>query len=158
MDAGPILAALSTAGLRVTGPRRAVASLVAERDGHFTAADLVAAAAARGEQVGRATVFRTLDALVAVGAVERVDLPSGDHAYVACRPHDHHHHVICASCGRVQEVDDGRVTEVLTDIERRTGYRIIAHRIELYGACPTCRRVAGTVRSRSSGEIAPGDR
>lgn len=137
MDAGPILDAISTAGLRVTGPRRAVASLVAARDGHFTAADLVAAARRFG--VGRATVFRTLDALVAVGAVERVDLPSGEHAYVVCRPEDHHHHLICASCGRTLEVDDGRMADALAEVERITGFRIDAHRIELYGTCPRCR-------------------
>ncbi len=142
MDAGPILDAISTAGLRVTGPRRAVASLVAARDGHFTAADLVAAARRFG--VGRATVFRTLDALVAVGAVERVDLPSGEHAYVVCRPEDHHHHLICASCGRTLEVDDGRMADALAEVERITGFRIDAHRIELYGTCPRCRSSSRT--------------
>lgn len=143
MDAGAILDAISTAGLRLTQPRRSVARLVAAQDGHFTAADLVADAAVRGIPVGRATIFRTLEALAAIGAVERVDLPSGEHAYVVCRPDDHHHHVICASCGRTREVDDGRMADVLAEVERLTGYRIDSHRIELYGICPVCRRRSG---------------
>lgn len=140
VDAGPILEAIAAAGLRMTGPRQTVAALVAAQDGHFTAADLVADAQARRLPVGRATIFRTLDALVAVGAVERVDLPSGEHAYVVCRPDDHHHHVICASCGRTREIVDGRIAEVLADVERLTGYRIDGHRVELYGTCPVCLR------------------
>lgn len=140
MDAGAILNAISTAGLRMTEPRRAVAALVAAQDGHFTAADLVADAAARRVSVGRATIFRTLEALVAIGAVERIDLPSGEHAYVVCRPDDHHHHVVCGSCGRTREVEDGPLAEILAEVERRTGYRIDSHRIELYGTCPVCRR------------------
>ncbi|HWP62413.1 MAG TPA: Fur family transcriptional regulator [Candidatus Binatia bacterium] len=142
METGPIVDAIAAAGLRVTGARRTVAALVAAQDGHFTAADLVADAAARRLRVGRATIFRTLDALVAIGAVERVDLPSGEHAYVVCRPDDHHHHVICASCGRTREIVDGRLAEILADVERLTGYRIDGHRIELYGTCPICRRRA----------------
>lgn len=157
METGPIVDAIAGAGLRVTGPRRTVAALVAAQDGHFTAADLVADAAARRLRVGRATIFRTLDALVAIGAVERVDLPSGEHAYVVCRPDDHHHHVICASCGRTREIVDGRLAEVLADVERLTGYRIDGHRIELYGSCPVCRRRArrGARPAEASGE--PGE-
>jgi len=150
VDPSPILETIAASGLRVTGPRRTVAVLVASQDGHFTAADLVAEAAARRLRVGRATIFRTLDALAAVGAVERIDLPSGEHAYVLCRPDDHHHHVVCASCGRTREVDDGRMADVLAEIERLTGYRIDSHRIELYGTCPVCRRRA-TRRTRRVG-------
>jgi len=140
VDPGSIVDAIATAGLRVTEPRRRVAALVAGRAGHFTAADLVADATARQLRVGRATIFRTLDALAGVGAVERVDLPSGEHAYVVCRPEDHHHHVICASCGRTQEVDDGRMADALAEVERITGFQIDSHRIELYGTCPACRQ------------------
>ena len=54
---------------------------------------------ARRLGIGRATIFRTLDVLVDLQAVERLDLPTGDHAYVACEP-AHHHHVVCSNCGR----------------------------------------------------------
>src|SRR4051795_3586812 len=102
----PLAAALDASGRRLTGPRRAILDLIAARDGHFTAADLVAdvregrlgigragvvrapdpAAAARERRlgIGRATVFRALDVLTDLGVVERLDLPTGEHAYVAC--------------------------------------------------------------------------
>ena len=81
-DQTAIVTAFDRAGLRVTEPRRSLAALIAEQDGHFTAADLVQAAQAQRLGIGRATVFRTLEVLEDLGAVERLDLPSGEHAYV----------------------------------------------------------------------------
>ena len=129
--------ALDDAGYRMTAPRRSVAEIVAGRAGHFTAAEIAAEARARGIHVGRATVFRTLDALERVEAVERIDIPGGGHAYVACEP-AHHHHVVCSRCGRSVEVEDGRLAALVRSIGRRTGYRIDEHRLELYGLCTAC--------------------
>jgi Fe2+ or Zn2+ uptake regulation protein len=131
-------AAMDDAGYRLTAARRSIAELVAGRRGHFTAADLVAEARDRRLDVGRATVFRTLDVLTELHAIERLDLPNGEHAYVACEP-AHHHHVVCSSCGRSRDVDDAGWRAVVRDIEQRTGYRIDDHRLELFGRCPSCR-------------------
>ena len=129
--------ALDDAGYRLTAPRRSVAEIVAGRAGHFTAAEIAAEARARGIHVGRATGFRTLDALERVEAVERIDIPGGGHAYVACEP-AHHHHVVCSRCGRSVEVEDGRLAALVRSIGRRTGYRIDEHRLELFGLCTAC--------------------
>jgi Fur family ferric uptake transcriptional regulator len=133
-----IIAALEDAGYRLTGPRRALADLIADRGGStFTAADLVADARARRLGIGRATVFRAIELLVSVGAVERVDLQSGEHAYVACVP-THHHHVICSRCANTTEIGDLGLGAVAREVARRTGYRIAEHRLELFGLCPAC--------------------
>jgi Fur family transcriptional regulator, ferric uptake regulator len=127
---------------RATAPRRALARLVSERRGHFTAADLLADAETRQIKIGRATVFRTLDLLAEQGALERLDLPNGEHAYVACAPQDHHHHVVCRNCGASAEVDDNGLQAVVREIGAQSGYRIEDHRLELYGLCPKCQREA----------------
>lgn len=137
MDATPIVTALDRAGYRLTEPRRRLAALIAGHDGHFTTSDLVSEARAEHVRVGRATVFRTLEVLEELGAVERLDLPSGDHAYVVCR-RAHHHHIVCSRCGRSQEIDDAGLRVVVGEIARRTGYRVDEHRLELFGLCPTC--------------------
>jgi Fe2+ or Zn2+ uptake regulation protein len=129
--------ALGDAGYRSTDARRAIAELIAGRTAHFTAADLVADARRRRLGIGRATIFRTLDLLAELHAVERIDLPSGEHAYVACEP-AHHHHVVCSTCGRSRDIDDVGWRAVVRDVERRTGYRIDDHRLELFGRCPAC--------------------
>lgn len=136
-SASPVDAALGRAGYRTTAARRAVVDLITGRDGHFTAADLVDDARERGLRIGRATIFRTLDVLAELRAVERIDLPSGEHAYVACDP-VHHHHVVCSVCGRSRDIDDAGLRSVVREIARRTGYRIDDHRLELFGRCPDC--------------------
>jgi Fur family ferric uptake transcriptional regulator len=137
MDTPSIVTALDRAGYRLTEPRRSLAALIASRDGHFTAGELLSESRARRLGVGRATVFRTLEVLEALGAVERLDLPSGDHAYVVCQ-RSHHHHVVCSQCGRTNEIDDGDLRAVVNEIARRTGYRVDDHRLELFGLCPAC--------------------
>lgn len=138
----PLVAALEDAGYRLTGPRRALADLIVARGGAtFTAADLVADVRARRLGIGRATVFRALDVLAAVGAVERIDLQNGEHAYVACVP-THHHHVICSRCARATEIGDLGLGAVAREVARRTGYRVDEHRLELFGLCPACQTAA----------------
>jgi Fur family transcriptional regulator, ferric uptake regulator len=136
-DPTPVTTALDRAGYRLTAPRRSLAALIAEQDGHFTAADLVAEARSRRLGIGRATVFRTLEVLEELGAVERLDLPSGDHAYVGCEP-VHHHHVVCSRCGHALEIDDAGLRSVVREVGRQTGFRIDDHRLELFGVCPAC--------------------
>ncbi len=135
----PLETALEAAGYRLTEPRRAVARLIAAREGHFSAADLIDDARVRGLGIGRATIFRSLELMTELGVLERLDLPSGEHAYVACEP-AHHHHVVCEVCGRVTEIDDRGLAAAVQDIERRTGWQVESHRLELYGRCPRCRR------------------
>jgi len=137
-DATPIETALDRAGYRLTEPRRALATLIADQDGHFTAAELVAIARTRRLGVGRATVFRTLETLEEIGAIERLDLPTGEHAYVGCEP-AHHHHIVCSRCGRSVEIDDAGLRPVVREVARQTGFRVDEHRLELFGLCPTCR-------------------
>jgi Fur family ferric uptake transcriptional regulator len=130
-----LVRALDDAGYRLTAPRRALAGLIGEQDSHFTAADLLDASRARRLGIGRATVFRALDLFADLGLMERLDLPSGDHAYVPCEP-VHHHHVVCSTCGTSAEVHDSGVQSVVAEVERQTGFRIDSHRLELYGRCP----------------------
>jgi Fur family ferric uptake transcriptional regulator len=137
VDAPAILSAFENAGYRLTSPRRALAQLIETRRGHFTADDLLEESRRRRLGVTRATVFRSLDALAGLGLVERLDLPSGEHAFVACEP-EHHHHVVCSSCGRSTPVADAGLERFAEAIGRSTGYRVETHRVELFGLCPEC--------------------
>lgn len=135
--AASLLAALDRSGHRATEPRRAVAALIAAQPRHFTAAELAAQARAQRLPIGRATIFRTLDLFAELGLVERLELPTGGHAYVACEP-THHHHVICSRCSRTADVPDLGLAEIAREVGRRTGYRIETHRLDLFGLCPSC--------------------
>jgi Fur family ferric uptake transcriptional regulator len=137
-----IVEAFDEAGYRLTEPRRALARLIEARQGYFTADDLVTESHRRRLGVGRATVFRSLDILADLGLVERLDLPTGEHAFVACQP-AHHHHVVCSRCGRSTDVGDSGMGQLLAEISRKSGYRLETHRLELFGVCPSCQAAEG---------------
>jgi Fur family ferric uptake transcriptional regulator len=136
-----LIAILENSGYRMTGARRAVAGLIAGRDGAFESGDLIADAERRQLGVARATIFRTLELLVALGAVERLDLPSGAHSYVRCGSTRHHHHLVCTRCRRSVDLEDIGMSAIVEKAERRTGYRVDRHRVELWGLCPACQKV-----------------
>jgi Fur family ferric uptake transcriptional regulator len=141
-----IVQALKRAGYQATPNRRLVAELVAATGGHFTAADLLERGRRERVNIGRATVFRALELLASLRVVERLDLPSGSHAYVVCDPDAHHHHLVCSNCGKSEDVADGELARLVDDIGRRSGYSIESHRLELFGTCPSCAAAAtGTV-------------
>ena len=131
-DTRAVLGAFRDAGYRITGPRRVLARLIGEEQGHFTADDLVARSRAGRLGLGRATIFRSLDVLAGLGVVERLDLPSGEHAFVGCEP-SHHHHLVCSVCGSSTDVADSGLADLVAEVGRRSGYRIETHRLELFG-------------------------
>ncbi|HJP87858.1 MAG TPA: Fur family transcriptional regulator [Candidatus Limnocylindrales bacterium] len=138
MDADSITGALEHAGYRLTSPRRALAALIADRRGCFTAEELLDESKRRRLGVTRATIFRSLDMLSDLALVERLDLPSGEHAFVACEPR-HHHHVTCSTCGASTPVADAGIERLAQQIGRDTGYEVETHRLELFGRCARCR-------------------
>jgi Fur family ferric uptake transcriptional regulator len=141
-EGSDLIRALEEAGYRLTDSRRAVARLIASRNGAFETADLVADSERQGARAARATIFRTLELLVAVGAVGRLELPTGRPAYVRCETTRHHHHLVCTGCGRSVDLEQLGIAAIVTEVERATGFRIDSHRVELFGLCPACRKTA----------------
>jgi Fe2+ or Zn2+ uptake regulation protein len=130
-----LLQRLEDQGHRLTPPRLAVVAAVLDRHGHFSVDDILG----QVPGVGRATVFRTMKLLAETGAVCRVLLNDGSLHYRLSRRRGHHHHVVCTSCGGVQDLSDCVVSDVVGELSRSTGYEIDGHWLELYGRCPTCR-------------------
>lgn len=132
-----ILDELRGQGLRATAPRRAVVAAALARSRPFTAQELVEGLAG----IGRATVFRTLDVLVRVGALSRMHgVEAGERCvrYTRCEP-EHHHHLRCRSCGRVEEIELRALERQLAGIARRRGFLAVEHEVEIAGLCPRCR-------------------
>src|SRR5215210_881507 len=93
-----------------------------------------------GEPVGLASVYRILDTLAQRGLVQRLDLGDGVARFEAVRTaQDHHHHLVCDGCGKVEAFADDRLETVIRDVEERSGYAVAAHDVVLRGACTTCR-------------------
>lgn len=128
---------LAAAGERVTRQRLLVADALAAVGRQVSAQDLYGRLRRRDPRIGRATVFRTLEALVAAGVARRLEQDGHVYGYVACRP-EHHHHLACDRCGRVEEIGEGYVTPVAERVAADLGFKIDDARLDFYGLCAAC--------------------
>lgn len=129
---------LSAAGERVTRQRVLVANALAADGRQLTADQLYRSLRRQEPGIGRATVFRTLETLVDAGVARRLELEGHVYAYVACLP-EHHHHLACTRCGRVEEIDEAYVRPIAERLEREMGFTVDDARLDFYGRCATCR-------------------
>lgn len=130
-------ARLRDAGERVTRQRLVVAEALGSLGRQVSAQELFERLRERVPGIGRATVFRTLEALVASGVARRLERGGHVYGYVACRP-EHHHHLACDRCGRVEEIDEAFVAPVAERVSSELGFRIDDGRVDFYGLCATC--------------------
>jgi Fur family ferric uptake transcriptional regulator len=128
---------LRAAGERVTPQRLLVAQALAAADRQLTADQLWHRLRRRSPNIGRATVFRTVEALVAAGVARRFEQKNHVYGYAACDP-GHHHHLACSQCGRVEEIDEGYVRPVADRVASETGFVIDDARMDFYGRCARC--------------------
>src|SRR5918994_4558648 len=133
---------LAAAGERVSRQRLLVADALASAGRQVTAQDLYDRLRRVDPRIGRATVFRTLEALVAAGVARRLEQDGHVYGYVACRP-EHHHHLACDRCGRVEEIGEGYITPVAERLAAERGFQIDDARLDFYGLCADCRAAAG---------------
>ena len=126
---------LEARGYRVTPPRRAVIAAALQQSGHFTVDDLLR----RCRGAGRATVFRTMRLLTEAGVACRVLLDDGSLHYRLSERAQHHHHLVCTGCGKVQDLDECSVSDLVRELSRTSGYEIEGHWLEFYGQCAVCR-------------------
>jgi Fur family transcriptional regulator, ferric uptake regulator len=118
--------------VRSTRQRTLLTELVSAQQHAFTAEELWTAARESGTPVGLATVYRTLTLLEAGGRVRRLDRGR----FIACVP-GHHHHLVCVSCGAVEETELCAAPPV-TEVRKRHGFVVHHHEADLYGVCGKC--------------------
>ena len=143
---------LRLTGHQVTAARAAVLAAVAAQVRPFTAGDLCAAVAAAAPSVGRATVFRTLELLVAEGLLDRLYSLGPHVSYVARHPARRRAgepdpdparahralYLICAVCNGAQEIADAAVDSALQEAAARYAWPAEGALVEIMGRCPAC--------------------
>lgn len=136
--------------LPVTQQREAVAAAIFFSGEHLSVGDIDRQLAEAGEQVGKATVYRTLELLLRAGVVQEHDFGEGFKRYEPLVAQSHHEHLICTGCGRVVEFSSDRLERMNQLIADEHGFRHHHHRLEIYGVCRTCqRRDAATLETRT---------
>jgi Fur family ferric uptake transcriptional regulator len=125
------------AGARPTRQRLAVAEVLATFADFRSAQEIHDLLEQRGDSVGLATVYRTLQKLVDAGDVDLLRTEDGEAIYRRCSD-AHHHHLVCRSCGATIEVEGPAVERWTRSIAAEHGYSDVSHTLEIFGTCPDC--------------------
>ena len=126
-----------SASPRHTRQRAEIRQAVEEQETFATAQEIHDRMRHDGATVGLATVYRTLQALVAGGELDAIRTPDGQVAYRTCSP-GHHHHLICRSCGRAVEVSIPTLESQIRALAAEQGFAQVEHELECYGICADC--------------------
>lgn len=124
---------------RATKQRAAVAAVLDRLDDFRSAQEIHTELRRAGEDVGLATVYRTLQSLTEAGEVDVLRSDSGEAAYRRCSAH-HHHHLVCRQCGRTVEVEGPAVESWALRVADEHGFSDVSHTVEIFGLCAECSR------------------
>ena len=119
-------------GMRMTDQRRIIAQIVEQASDHPDVEELHRRASSRDPRISLSTVYRTLNLFEEAGLVTKHDFKDG-RARFEVIPDEHHDHLIDIRSGRVIEFRNEEIEAIQELIARRLGYRLVDHRLELYG-------------------------
>lgn len=125
-------ALLRTAGLRITKPRQVILTILHQAEGHPDATQIFERAVAMDSRISLATVYRTMKVLEESGAIQRHAFGDGPARFEEAQT-GHHDHLIDIDSGAVVEFADARIEQLQEEIAARLGYKIVHHRLEIYG-------------------------
>lgn len=124
---------LDEAGYRSGAARREVIELLAGEDCALTALEIDARV-----EAGRASVYRTLDQLDQLHLAQRVEIGGDAAGYERIDPDEHHHHLVCERCGRLDPFVSPSLERAIEAISRDADFEVAAHDVVLRGTCATC--------------------
>ena len=134
----PLSSGAPKLGSRNTRQRTAVINVLSEIDTFASAKEIHRELENRDLQVGLTTVYRTLQSLAEIEAVDVLHMATGETLYRQCVSPHHHHHLVCTQCGRTEEIDGGSVETWAKQVAEQHGFQLTGHDAEIYGLCPDC--------------------
>ena len=130
---------LKSMGLKATLPRLKILNLFETSDQrHLTAEDVYKLLLNDGMEIGLATIYRVLTQFEAAGLVTRHHFEEG-HSVFELNQGEHHDHILCVKCGRVDEFMDPTIEERQHKIAQQKGYDMTDHCLYMYGICTACK-------------------
>ncbi len=129
---------LKDAGLKITMPRLKILQILETSSAHhLSAEDVYKTLLEMGEDVGLATVYRVLTQFESAGLINRHNFEGGYSVFELSQG-EHHDHLVCVKCGRVEEFIDEVIETHQRMIAERAGFKITDHALNIYGLCPDC--------------------
>ncbi|WP_159620652.1 Fur family transcriptional regulator [Ruania rhizosphaerae] len=123
---------------RMTRQRAAVSDLLAGTDDFRSAQQLHEMLKDRGEGIGLATVYRTVQVMADNGDLDVLRNADGESLYRQCASRGHHHHLVCRRCGATVELDAASVEKWAATVGAQHGFTAVEHTAELFGLCAEC--------------------
>ena len=124
--------------IKSTRQRAAIAGALGDAGGFRTAQELHDYLLHDGAKVGLTTVYRTLQAMAELGEVDVLRNAEGEAIYRRCSTDNHHHHLVCRSCGHSVEIASTAVEKWAENSAERHGFTAVTHTAEVYGLCRGC--------------------
>jgi Fur family ferric uptake transcriptional regulator len=132
-------------GLKTTRQRDAIVDVFLKTHGHVSIDDLLGKVRRRDSKVGYATVYRTLRLLTESGLAAARQFGDGQTRYEVAGDTAHHDHLICAECGLILEFENDEIERLQDSVAQQLGgFRIVRHKLELYGLCPKAQGIAAS--------------
>jgi len=129
---------LRNAGLKVTLPRIKILQILeGTSNRHMSAEEIYRTLTEAGDDVGLATVYRVLTQFESAGLVHRHNF-EGDHSVFELNHGDHHDHLVCNRCGKVEEFVDETIEERQRAIAKQSNFEMTDHSLNIYGICQDC--------------------
>ena len=144
LDREGFKALLRSRGLKVTNQRLLILEVLAAcPDRHLTAEEMYEIVKADCPEIGLATVYRTIQLLLELHLVDRINLDDGFVRYeigsaTESESKHRHHHLICNKCGKVLSFQDDLLEELEGKIMKTMGFWVVDHEVKLYGYCKEC--------------------
>lgn len=126
-------------GFRVTPQRQLILDAICEGGGHTTPEEVYERVRAKSPAVNRATIYRTLDFLCELRLVVAADVGNRRMVYEIAGDTPHHH-LVCRTCGKVEQISHETVKALFAKIEREQEFTVDMDHLALFGLCPKCRR------------------
>ena len=130
---------ITAGGRRLTQQRVIVAEALASARRALSAQELYDRIKSAHPGIGRATVYRALEAQVQDGMASRFEREGHVSAYIACDA-EHHHHLVCTRCQRVEDLAEDVIAPMLVAVGRRHNFQVDHAALDLYGLCASCRK------------------
>ena len=124
--------------LKSTPARLAILSFLSEQSAPRDVEDIIVHIANEHETVDRVTVYRILETFVKKGLIKRLEFGEGKYRYELAG--DDHHHLICESCGKVEDISDCHISDLEKEISQRKKFLVKRHQLEFFGVCRSCQR------------------
>ncbi len=125
-------------GLKSTSQREDIVNLFFKTNTHISLEELLKKVRRKNPRVGYATVYRTMRLLTECGLALERQFGDNQTRYEHLPDDSHHDHLICVKCGKIAEFANQRIEELQRDVAEKKGFKVIKHKMELYGLCSSC--------------------